>query len=1212
MRNGILLVAAVLFSCNVWADTDSVCIWNMRERIRGAIQQCDGDKAWDPGASAVIIMNTATQGRVNCYYTSGSYREGQAFFTNCGPAIIPPPPKPDINPNACKRSGSIIETSNQVLGEVIPLTGSSFNVEIKNEAGTVIDNTSYVNAPNLTHTYVWNGIDAGSNETWGLVKRTVIVTENASDYTLPPNPKEVFIGSLKAKKLGTGGWLPSVWHFYDIVSGTLFKGDGNFRKISATLLSNGQYRLADESGKEVYYFDSTGKIVETRTSRTGKVIYSFTYDSAGRILTITEPFNRITTFSRYLSGALKAILTPNGTKTSITLNSNGYLTNATNPNSEVYTMEYSGPGGLLTSFTTPSGAVTTLTYDSEGNLTSDSNSSGQSSTLTKTSSGVSLTSAMGRISGNSFDYFSKQEVATNASGFPYSQTTKDDQDYVTSPGVSKIYNYNIPDPRFGSQIRQPSSMSIEDFGSRNVQSIRTATLNDPNDIYSINTLTEITRSLPSESTSVYTGSDRNQITTSKLGKIQARKFDEYERPILEQTGTLAAVDYTYTNDLLTKITQGTRRTDLIYYSNNLLKSTKNDLGQYTTYTYDVGRRVKTKTLPDLRVINYSYDTNGNLTSITPPGKSVHQLEYEVDGMLSNYLPPILSGVATPNTEYTYNNDRQLTKITRPDGEEINYNYNATTGLLTSVSGNSFNSIIRTYMQGRPDNISQGGQSIYLGYNGSMMSFTQATNSLGSSIYRFDRNPSSTFGGKIGQDKITSFFDFSQRTINYQYDNDEYLSKAGDLELTYDNNSQLSGTKLAYIKDYYYYNAFGEIRKYVAKHGLAIIYEYELVRDSLGRITKKSETLNNVLTVFDYLYDTAGRLTQVSTNGVVTSTYTYDSNSNRIGGIIRGENTSASYDDQDRLVDYNGTAFAYNANGELLSKGNATYSYDVFGNLKNYIKGNLDLSYEVDPLQRRSALLVGGSVTTRYAYNPEGQVIAQLDGNNKILKTFVYATKSHVPDYYIDSKNNKFRIITDNLGSVRLVVSKTGRVLQMMEHDEFGRVLQDTRPGFLPFGFAGGLYEYRSGLVRFGARDYDAQLGRWILKDPIRFDAHGTNLYGYVDSSPLNFIDSSGEDYQVCIRPMNGLPLIPHEYIKFSDGGSISWGPSVPPSGPGHNSTNDSGGLCGDTHKTSTEQDRIMKDWANQHEKDNYNVFTNNCFDFVNGAIRAGQNPVKAQ
>ncbi len=68
---------------------------------------------------------------------------------------------------------------------------------------------------------------------------------------------------------------------------------------------------------------------------------------------------------------------------------------------------------------------------------------------------------------------------------------------------------------------------------------------------------------------------------------------------------------------------------------------------------------------------------------------------------------------------------------------------------------------------------------------------------------------------------------------------------------------------------------------------------------------------------------------------------------------------------------------------------------------------------------------------------------------------------------------------------------------------------DTNPGFQPFGFAGGLYDPDTGLVRFGARDYDPATGRWTAKDPILFGGGDANLYAYVGNDPVNFIDPSG-------------------------------------------------------------------------------------------------------
>jgi RHS repeat-associated protein len=89
--------------------------------------------------------------------------------------------------------------------------------------------------------------------------------------------------------------------------------------------------------------------------------------------------------------------------------------------------------------------------------------------------------------------------------------------------------------------------------------------------------------------------------------------------------------------------------------------------------------------------------------------------------------------------------------------------------------------------------------------------------------------------------------------------------------------------------------------------------------------------------------------------------------------------------------------------------------------------------------------------------------------------------------------------------------ETGAIVQRMDYDEFGQVITDTNPGFQPFGFAGGLYDQHTKLTRFGARDYDAETGRWTAKDPILFQGGDPNLYGYVVNDPVNLLDPNGLD-----------------------------------------------------------------------------------------------------
>ncbi len=111
---------------------------------------------------------------------------------------------------------------------------------------------------------------------------------------------------------------------------------------------------------------------------------------------------------------------------------------------------------------------------------------------------------------------------------------------------------------------------------------------------------------------------------------------------------------------------------------------------------------------------------------------------------------------------------------------------------------------------------------------------------------------------------------------------------------------------------------------------------------------------------------------------------------------------------------------------------------------------------------------------------------------------------------MNRRDTIYQIITDHLGSPRLVVNvSTGVIVQRIEYDEFGNVIYDSNPGFQPFGFAGGLYDSDTKLVRFRARDYDGTTGRWISKDPIGFSGGNPNLYSYVVNDPMNRFDPWG-------------------------------------------------------------------------------------------------------
>jgi RHS repeat-associated protein len=177
-----------------------------------------------------------------------------------------------------------------------------------------------------------------------------------------------------------------------------------------------------------------------------------------------------------------------------------------------------------------------------------------------------------------------------------------------------------------------------------------------------------------------------------------------------------------------------------------------------------------------------------------------------------------------------------------------------------------------------------------------------------------------------------------------------------------------------------------------------------------------------------------------------------------------------------------------------------------------------IEYVVDGLGRRAGKKVGGTLVKGLLYEDALRPVAELDGAGAVVARFVYGERVNVPELMVKG-GVTYRLLTDALGSVRLVVDvATGTVAQRMDYDEFGRVVLDTSPGFTPFGFAGGLYDPDTGLVRFGARDYDPEVGRWTAKDPLLFDGGDTNLYGYALGDPVNRTDPTGRNAAV-------LPLI---------------------------------------------------------------------------------------
>jgi RHS repeat-associated protein len=252
----------------------------------------------------------------------------------------------------------------------------------------------------------------------------------------------------------------------------------------------------------------------------------------------------------------------------------------------------------------------------------------------------------------------------------------------------------------------------------------------------------------------------------------------------------------------------------------------------------------------------------------------------------------------------------------------------------------------------------------------------------------------------------------------------------------------------------------------------------------------------------YGYDPQDRVTStVSTSGD-SRTYRYDANGNRISQTINGV----------------ATGYSYNAANELTT-GPTVPSYDPNGNQLTAPSG-LTAVYNVKN-QTASMTPQGGSAVA-FSYADANSTERTASGSTNFTSSIVgqgtATTSGSTTRYVIDNVGGLVAqniggtssyYLFDALGSVVGMVGASGStpLVASYKYDSYGQTLSSSGSGAAgnPWGFASG-YTDITGLIKFGTRYYDPNLGRWTQPDPIGGSA---NSYIYTSCDPVNFVDPSG-------------------------------------------------------------------------------------------------------
>lgn len=874
------------------------------------------------------------------------------------------------------------------------------------------------------------------------------------------------------------------------------------RKIEPALpkFSLGDISIPSSDGSQIYSFSPQGKHLKTIDSLTGENLFQFNYDTNGYLIEIIEKNGDSTKITRDANSVPKEIIAPTGQKTLLTLNQNGFLSQLSN-DKQTWQINYS-KDGLMTEFINPRGYKNNFTFDNLGLIVRDDNAVGGGWLFDRQINGaydftVSLKSKLGietryQTKWQDGDLF---RTILNPDGTQkQSIEGKNGISTSVSPDGTIFTSTQTPDPRFGMVVPLSNSTVKTPNGLQaTTQHQRQVTLRTDNGLLP-QTLIDTILTNGKQSQLAFDVPSKSILKQTPMGKQTLLLLDnELKKVVQKQITGIEPVFYQYdSKGRVIQITQADRVVSLSYNNKNELAQLTDALNRTISFTYDSLGQLTQQTLADGRVINYVYDSNGNLTSITPPSRPLHSFDYDAIDQQIQYVPPTLPTVSQPQTQYEYNLDKKLTKITRPDAQSISFNYDELKGRLNSVTTPNGNQTLSYDEKGRLNQITSfDNQELKYTYDGSLP-LSETWNGIINGALQLTYNNdfkvvSSSLNGNV---------------LNYQYDNDGLLTQVGDLTLTRDTqNGLLKETKLGNLTTQRTHSNFAELKEEVANYSNNELYHAYYTRDKGGRITQKQEIINGVSKTFDYRYDMAGRLVEVKQDNSIIETYQYDANGNRL-------NNNAIYDDQDRLLQYNSNTYIYSQNGDLKTKNNSSFSYDVFGNLRSVVLPDKTIDYIIDTRNRRVGKKVNGQLVQGFLYSGKLKPIAELDANGNLVARFIYGSKINVPDYIL--KNNKtYRVISDHLGSPRLIIDiSDGSIAQQIDYDTFGNILSDSNPNFQPFAFAGGLNDNDTALIRFGARDYDPQIGRWTIKDPIGLSA-GTNVFIYVNNDPVNFIDLDG-------------------------------------------------------------------------------------------------------
>lgn len=894
--------------------------------------------------------------------------------------------------------------------------------------------------------------------------------------------------------------------------------------------------------------------------------------------TVTDSLRHSTLYGYFLSTGLVFVITDNiyySNAQSFDWDSNLNKTYAVDQNGNATKFSYDTRGNLLSikAINDPLNEITTFTYEPNFDfISSTTDAQGNISKYLYDQKGnlIQFTDAFNNSMNYFYDNLGQLAMTTNPKNF------------------STMFTYDA----YGNLASTTDALNHTTTFTYDILGNRTQTQDAKNNLtqFTYNSLNQLTKiTYPDNSTVSYT-------------------YDPLGNKISVTDNAQNTTTYTYDlNNHVTSITNPLGKTINFGYDTEGNRTSVTDQNQHTTtYKYDSFYRLISETNPLGMVKTYAYDKVGNRTSVTDANNNKITYAYDTLNRLTNITYP-----DTASVNFSY--DSLGRRISMTDAIGItNYTYDVL-GHLTQVNGPGQNSSLQyTYdsLGNRTTLTLPGAKSVQYAYDAlnRISSITDYNNKVTTYSYDEVGNPVAILYPNNIQANYT--FDPLHRLTHLANQNQSTLNKLSEFSYTYDSAGRRSHVALADGVIDYQYDSLGQLTSEVktsTNNPYQITYEY----DPSGNRTRMVKNGIEYL----YTYNNANQLTEESINGPATLLITVTGTVSDASGIqslsVNGVNATLEGSNFTCLINLSPNANTLTVTATDLAGNTATksinvtydqtnqtfYFYDNNGNLIKKQSSNQALfGYDYE---NRLTSVNSGTINTTYSYNGEGKRISANSNSN--ITNYLYdgldvVLEQDALGYPITSYLRNPTAIGgiggiinsqqgstpenyysyDGLGSVANLSDTTGANIQSYFYDAFGNLItQPTISNTHRFLIK---ETDPSGLIYFGARYYDSNIGRFITQDPLGMidgpnqylyvDSVGKpiatdlNLYLYADNDPVNFVDPYGLWYiDINVSAgfwgggTGGIIIGPEGVYSYGGGGamsspgfSVTWSPDDPSPG----------------------------------------------------------------